>query len=320
MQLARRVAVRLAILVASLVVASLVVFWVCQALPGDVAQVILGTNADPASVAALRDKLGLNRPFLVRYLDWAGGMLVGDFGVSYLSTSSVTSLIAPRLAVTLWLVGLGMLTAIAIAVPVGMYAAMKRRSWIGLGVSALSQLGMAIPAFLAGILLVLVFAVELRWLPANGYVRLLDDPWEWFRHLILPVLSLGIVQAAVLIRYVGAATIEVLGEDYLRTARAVGWRLWPALLRHGVRNAALSVVTVLGLQLATLLVGAIVIEQVFQLPGLGQLLLSAVTTRDLAIVQGVVMLLVAAVLALNALVDVAYVAIDPRLRTGRGLR
>lgn len=314
MELARRIAVRLAVFVASLLVASFVVFWVCQALPGDVAQVILGANADAASVAAKRQSLGLDRPFFVRYVEWLGGMFVGDFGTSYLSTRSVPAIIAPRLAVTSWLVGLGMVFAVLMAVPLGMWSAVRRRHADGLVASSLSQLGMAIPAFLAGILLVMVFAVKLRWLPANGYVDLRDDPVEWFRHLVLPVVSLGLVQGAVLTRYVRSAIVEVLGEDYFRTARAVGWRMWPALLRHGLRNAALSVVTVLGLQLATLLVGGIVIEQVFQLPGLGQELLSSVTNRDIGIVQGIVMLLVAAVLLINAIVDVAYTALDPRLR------
>ncbi|MGL5405626.1 MAG: ABC transporter permease [Propionibacteriaceae bacterium] len=316
MRLVKRIGVRLAVFAASLFVASFLVFWVCQALPGDVANVILGTNADPASVAQLRTKLGLDRPFLLRYLEWATGMLTGNFGHSYLNSASVTSLIAPRLAVTLWLVFGGMLVAIIVAVPVGMAAAVKRRHWQGQLLSALSQLGMAIPAFLAGILLVVVFAIRLRWLPANGYVDMRKNILEWARHLVLPILSLGLVQGSVLTRYVRATTVEILGEDYLRTARAVGWRLWPALLRHGLRNMALNLVTVIGLQLATLLVGAIVIEQVFQLPGLGQLLLTAVTSRDLAIVQGVVMLLVASVLIVNALVDMAYVLIDPRLRAG----
>ncbi len=173
---------------------------------------------------------------------------------------------------------------------------------------------MAIPAFWAGILLVYLFAVTLRWLPANGYVRIGDDPVGWASHLVLPVVALGVVQGAVLIRYVRSAFLEVLGEDYYRTARSIGWTRWRALARHGVRNAALSLVTVLGLQLAAVIVGAIVIERVFVLPGLGSLLLDMVSQHDLVVVRGIVMLLVLAVLAINALVDVSYVLIDPRLR------
>lgn len=312
--MARRIGIRLAIFLASLLAASFVVFVILQALPGDVASVILGQNATADAVATLREKLGLDRNFFVRYLEWLGGCLTGNLGTSYLSGQPVASLVGGKLAVTGWLVGLAMLLALLIAVPFGMYSALKRRHWQGLVASSLSQLGMAVPAFFLGILLVVVFAVKLRWLPANGYVDLLDDPWQWARHLVLPVVSLAVVQASVLVRYVRSSTIEVLSEDWFRTARAVGWRQVPALLRHGVRNAALNVVTVLGLQLATLLVGAIVVESVFQLPGLGSLLLSAVGSRDLIVVQGIVMLLVTAVLVINAVVDVLYVVIDPRLR------
>lgn len=307
---------RLSIFAISLLSASVLVFIVCSLLPGDVAQVILGQNADPASVSALRERLGLDRPPVVRYFDWLGGMLQGDFGRSQLTNQYVSNLIAPRLGVTASIVALSMGLAIVLAVPFGLHAALRRRRLDGFASSAMSQLGLAIPAFWAGILLVWVFAVWLRWLPAGGYVRLTESPGQWASHLVLPVIALAIVQASVLARYVRSAIIEVLHEDYYRTARAVGWGQLPALARHGLRNAALSVVTVVGLQLATLLVGAIVIESVFALPGLGALLLSAVSQRDLMIVQGVVMLLVFAVLVINALVDLSYLVIDPRLRAG----
>lgn len=312
-----RVARRLGVFAVSLLVASLLVFLACAWLPGDVAQVILGDNADPAAAEALRHQLGIDRPLLVRYLEWMRGLLVGDFGRSYLSRQWVSLLIQPRLPVTLWLVLLAMLVAVLIAVPAGMIAALRRRHVSGFVVSAASQIGLAVPAFWAGILGVVIFAVKLRWLPAGGYVPLTRDPLSWAAHLVLPVLALALVQASVLVRYVRSAVIEVLSEDYYRTARAIGWTQLRALFRHGIRNAALSVVTVLGLQLATLLVGAIVIESVFALPGLGSLLLSAVAQRDLMIVQGVVMLLVFAVLVINALTDLSYLAIDPRLRAGR---
>lgn len=309
---------RLAVFAVSLLVASALIFAVCQALPGDVAQVMLGQNASPEAVAALRAKLGLDRPLPVRYADWLGGLLTGDLGTSFLSRRPVAEQVAAKLEVTLSLVGGAMLLALLIAVPVGMLAAVRRRHASGLAASVLSQVGLAIPAFWAGIMLTYVFAVQLRWLPANGYVLFLRDPADWAAHLVLPVLALAIVQASVLVRYVRSAFLEVLAEDYYRTARAIGWRRMPGLLRHGVRNAALSVVTVLGLQLATLLVGAIVVESVFALPGLGMLLLNAVGQRDLVVVQGTVMVLVAAVLVINALVDLSYLLIDPRLRTGGG--
>lgn len=324
MNLGRTVAVRLLVFAASLFVASIAIFLVVNALPGDVATAILGFGADPASIAELRVRLGLDRPLLVRYFAWAGDMLTGNLGRSYLTNESVTALVAPRIGVTAWLVVISMLIAPLVALPLGMLAAMKRRSWQGATASAVSQIGLSIPAFYAGILLVVVFAVTLRWLPANGYTELVDVTGRWrpvsfVQHLVLPVLSLVIVQSSVLTRYVRSAFIEVLSEDYFRTARAVGWTRWRALWRHGVRNAAISVVTVIGLQLATLLVGAIVVEQVFRIPGLGTALLSAVANRDLIVVQGIVMVLVFAVLVINLLTDLSYLLIDPRLR-GRDAR
>lgn len=324
MNLGKTVAVRLLVFAASLFAASIAIFLVVNALPGDVATAILGFGADPASVAELRVRLGLDRPLLVRYFAWVGDLLTGNMGRSYLTNESVTALVAPRIGVTAWLVGISMLIAPVIALPLGMLAAMKRRGWQGVAASTVSQIGLSIPAFYAGILLVVVFAVTLRWLPANGYTELVDATGRWrpasfVQHLVLPVLSLVIVQSSVLTRYVRSAFVEVLSEDYFRTARAVGWTRWRALWRHGVRNAAISVVTVIGLQLATLLVGAIVVEQVFRIPGLGTALLSAVANRDLIVVQGIVMVLVFAVLVINLLTDLSYLLIDPRLR-GRDAR
>lgn len=315
-----QVARRLGVFAVSLLGASLLIFLITAALPGDVAQVLLGVDATPEALARLRAQLGLDRPLPVQYLSWIGGLLVGNFGTSHLSGLPVLTLLAPRLAVTMWLVLFGMIGSLLIALPAGMVAALKRRSWQGVAVSAAAQLGMAVPVFWGGILAVVVFAVWLRWLPANGYVPLTTDPVGWAAHLVLPVLTLSAVQAAVLIRYVRSAFIDVLHEDYYRTARAVGWRPMPALLRHGVRNAAISLVTVLGLQLSSVLVGAIVVETVFNLPGLGTLLLTAVGQRDLLVVQGTVMFLVLAVLVISALVDFSYLLIDPRQRAARGAR
>ncbi len=312
----RSIGARLAVFALSLLGASILIFLVCQALPGDPARVLLGDGASAADVAAKAHELGTDRPGVVRYLTWLGGMLHGDFGISYVSSVPVSSLIGPRLPVTGWLALFSLLLAIVIAVPLGMLAALRRRQWQGFAVSGAAQVGMAIPAFWAGILLSILFGVVWHVLPPNGYVPLMSDPLGWAAHLVLPVLALALVQSAVLIRYVRSAFIEVLSEDYYRTARAVGWRRAPALLRHGLRNASLTLVTVVGLQLAAILVGAIVVEQVFVLPGLGSLLLTAVAQKDLMVIQAVVMLLVLAVLVINALVEVAYVLIDPRLRTG----
>jgi peptide/nickel transport system permease protein len=319
MNLALRVGRRLGVFFLSLLGASLLIFLLTNALPGDVAQVLLGTDATPEALQDLRAQLGLDRPLAVQYLGWLGGILTGDFGHSHLNGQPVLALLAPRLAVTLWLVLFGVLGSLLIAVPAGMVAALKRRSWPGLTLSAAAQLGMAVPVFWGGILLVLVFAVWLRWLPANGYVPLTRNPAQWAGHLLLPSITLAVVQGAVLMRYVRSAFLEVLNEDYYRTARAIGWTPMRALLRHGLRNAAIALVTVLGLQLSSVLVGAIVVESVFTLPGLGSLLLTAVNQRDLVVVQGTVMFLVLAVLAISALVDFSYLLIDPRQRTGREL-
>ncbi len=295
---------------------SAIIFGLVNLLPGDVATAILGDQADAASIAALRAELGLDRPVALRYLSWVTDMVQGNLGHTAGTGQSIAGLIGPRLGVTLWLVGLGMLLAVVVAIPVGMLAARGRRRASGVIVSALSQLGMAIPAFLAGILLVIVFAVQLRWVPANGYVPFTEDTYQWARHLVLPVISLALVQSSVLTRYARSAFIEVLTEDWFRTARSVGWTTRAAMLRHGLRNAALSIVTVLGLQLTTLFVGAIVVESVFNLPGLGSLLLDAVLNRELVEVQAIVMLLVAMVLLINMLVEVSYTLIDPRLARG----
>ena len=308
---------RLLTLLVSSVAASVVVFAFMQVLPGDPVRVALGINATEASVAALRDAYGLNRPLPVQYVDWMGGLLTFDLGRSYLSGAEIAPQIIDRLGVSLWLVGAGMLLALVLAVPLGTVAAVRHRSPDGAALSALSQVGMAIPAFLAGILLVALFAVRLGWLPAGGWVPPARDAVAFVRHLTLPALSLALVQAAVLTRYVRTAVLEVWREDYIRTGRAKGLTRGRLVVRHALRNAAIPVVTVLGLQLSTLLIGSVVIERVFVLPGLGSLLLDAVGQRDLLVVQDVVMVLVVLVLLINTIVDLLYGFIDPRIRVSR---
>lgn len=316
--LVRAVLRRLAVFLASVLAASLVIFLVASALPGNVAQVVLGVQATPEAIARLEHEFGLDRHWTVRYLEWLGGLLQFDLGRSYLTGEPVLDQVLPRVGVTAWLVGTAMVVALLVALPLGIWAAVRRRHADGFVASALSQVGLAVPSFWLGILATLLFAVRWGWFPANGYVPPSAGLVDWARHLVLPVASLAAVQAAVLARYVRSATVEVLHEDYYRTARAGGWRTWPALVRHGLRNMSLPVVTVVGLQLATLLAGAIVIESVFALPGLGRLLLDAVAQRDLMVVQAIVLLLVVAVLVINALVDLSYALLDPRLRTEYG--
>ena len=300
----------------SMLVASIVVFALLNLLPGDVAGVILGPNASQQSIDALREQLGLNQNIVPRYVEWLGAMLTGDLGSSALTGAPVNPVVADKFGVTLSLVLFGMLAAVLIALPLGILAALRRGRADGVLISGFSQLGMAIPASVVGIALSVVVGAKLHWLPANGYVPISRSFGQWLSHLILPALTLGLVQSAVLVRYVRSAFIDVISQDYYRTARAIGWRRWPAIVRHGLRNASLQIVTVLGLQLSTLFVGAIVVESVFVLPGLGSYLVQMVGNRDLPVVQSIVMILVALVLVINLLVDLSYTLIDPRLRAG----
>lgn len=310
----RRLFRRIGVFAVTIVVASMIVFGVMAVLPGDPAVVALGVNADPELLQQTREQFGLDRPLFEQYLSWAGGLLQGDFGISYVTDAPIGPLIVDRLLVTLWLVGLGLVVAVAFAVPLGVASAVWHRKARGTALAALSQAGMAVPAFVLAILLVSIFAVRLQWVESSGWVPPAEDPVEFLKQIALPVLSLGLVQAALLSRYVRSATLDVLREDYLRTARAKGLTPGRALVKHGLRNASIPVVTVLGLQIVALLVDAIIIEVIFVVPGLGSLLLESVSNRDLLTVQGVVMVIVGVVLVVNLLVDLLYVAIDPRLR------
>ncbi|GIJ30071.1 peptide ABC transporter [Micromonospora qiuiae] len=305
---------RLVILAVSLLAASVLVFTLLALLPGDQAQAMLGVNATPEALEALREQFGTNRPFTERYLDWVGGLVSGDFGTSPLSGVSVGAEIVDKLGVTVPLILSGMALALLIAVPLGVLAAVKSRTLLGTVLSALSQVGIAVPSFWLGILLITVFAVKLQVLPSGGFTGW-EDLGGAAQSLLLPALVLGVAQGAILMRYVRSAVVEVMQEDFIQTARAKGLSRSQALTRHALRNAAIPVITVLGLQLATLLIGAVVIENVFGLPGLGRMLLQDVGNRDLLKVQGTVMVLTAAVLLINFLVDVVYHAVDPRLRS-----
>lgn len=307
---------RTGIFLGSLVVSSMVVFGFMAVLPGDPARVALGVNASESAVRQMRGEFGLDRSLVTQYVDWVHGLVTFHPGLSYVSRAAIGPQVADRLQVTIWLVGAAMVIAALLALPAGTVMAVRHRRLSGLVLSTLSQVGVAVPAFLAGILMITVFAVSLGWLPANGWTPPAEDPVMFLKQLAMPALSLGLVQAAVLTRYVRSAVLDVLREDYLRTARAKGLSPTRALVRHGLRNAAVPVVTVLALQLATLLIGAVVVERVFVIPGLGSLLLDSVANRDLLMVQDVVMILVLAVLLVNFLVDLLYLLIDPRMRTG----
>lgn len=298
----------------TLVVASIVIFVALRIVPGNPAEIALGVTATPDSVAALEKTMGLDRPLLSQYFSWVGGMLTGDFGTSLTSGKDISPIVADRLQVSLILVSASMVLALLLAVPLGVWAARRARHADGVAITALSQVGIAIPSFLAGVLLVAVFAIQLGWLPPNGWVVPNRDFGGFLARLVLPVFALGIVQAAIMTRYVRSAILDVMNEDFMRTARAKGLSVTQALWAHGLRNAALPVLTVTGLQMTSLLVGAVVIEKVFVIPGLGSILLDSVTTRDLPTVQTIVMVLVLFAIVVNAAVDLAYTLVDPRTR------
>jgi peptide/nickel transport system permease protein len=306
---------RMAILFGTIVVASIILFTLLAVLPGNPAQVALGVNASPAALKQTMAEFGTDRPLVIQYLSWFGNFLHGSFGRSYLTHAAIGPQIADRAQVTATLVLLGTAVAIVVAVPLGVAAAVMHRKKVGTLLSGITQFGMAIPSFIAAILLIDIFAVRLHWLPSGGWTPPGTDIGMFLRQISLPVLSLGLIEAALLSRYVRSATLNVLREDYMRTARAKGLTLGRAFLRHGVRNVAIPVVTVLGLEVAALLVGAIIIESVFVMPGLGGLLLDSVSNRDLLLVQGIVMILLAAVLVVNFITDAVYLLIDPRLRS-----
>ena len=304
-------------LVLSLVVASLAIFAAVEVIPGDPAAFMLGLNAEPEAVAALRRELGLDGSLIERYLAWAGGMLTGDFGVSYTYRVPVSELIAARLQVSVPLTLYALFLTVLIAFPVGLVAAARRGTGWDAGLMAATQLGIAVPNFWFAMVLVLVFAISLGWFPAGGFPGWDAGVWANLRALTLPALALAVFQASILARVVRSSVIETLGQDYIRTARAKGLSSGEALRRHALRNAMIPVLTILGLQFSFLLAGAVIIENVFYLPGLGRLVFQAISARDLIVVESVVMFLVFAVIAVNFLVDVLYALVDPRLRVRR---
>ncbi|MEJ5359212.1 MAG: ABC transporter permease [Desulfobacterales bacterium] len=304
---------KLATLVLLLFLVSLTVFTVLFVLPGDPAQIILGIHATPESLALLRADLGLDRPFFAQYAEWVGNLLQGKSALSIHYKMPVFELVASRLAVTGPLALLAMVFAVAFALPLGIYAARHQNRPQDLAVMAFTQAGLATPEFWLGILLVLLFSVELNWFAAGGFPGWGADAWGSLKALLLPAFALGIIRAAILARLTRSSMLDVLREDYIRTARAKGLRERTVIYVHALRNALIPVLTILGLQLGQLLAGAIIIENVFFLPGLGRLVFTAIGMRDLPVVRDVVLLMAAAVVFVNFLVDIAYAAVDPRI-------
>ena len=305
---------RLASLCLALVVASAVIFTVVEVVPGDPASYMLGINAAPDTVAALKEELGLGAPAPVRYFAWVTGMLQGDFGISYTYRTPVSDLIVERLWVSFPLALYALLLSTLMAVPAGLLAASQRGGTGDVVVMGLSQLGIAIPNFWFAMLLVLLFAVTFGWFGAGGFPGWENGAGPAIRALTLPAFALALPQASILARVLRSSLIDAIGEDYMRTARAKGLTRAQALWRHAFRNALIPVLTIIGLQFSFLLAGAIIIENVFFLPGLGNLAFLAIKQRDLIVVESVVMVLVFAVIVVNYLVDLAYAWVDPRLR------
>ncbi|WP_422375627.1 ABC transporter permease [Roseibium sp.] len=308
---------RLLSLALSLVAASVIIFLALEVVPGDPAAYMLGLNAQEDTLAALREELGLNGTILQRYLSWAGGLLVGDFGTSYTYRTPVSEMIGDRLWVSLPLALYALTLSTLIAFPAGIWAASRRGTAVDAGVMGVTQLGVAIPNFWFAMLMVLVFAINLRWFSAGGFPGWDAGFFAGMKALTLPATALALPQASILTRVMRSSLLDTLSEDFIRTARAKGLSKGQALWRHAVRNALIPVLTILGLQFSFLLAGAIIIENVFFLPGLGRLVFQSISARDLIVVESVVMLLVFAVIVVNFAVDMAYAWVDPRLRRRR---
>jgi peptide/nickel transport system permease protein len=293
---------RLAALVLTLLAASLVVFLVLEVLPGDPASLVLGTSAREDTLAALRHQMGLDRPVWVRYASWMWGLCRGDFGVSYTYDVPVAELIRQRVTVSLPLALMAILLSTGIAIPTGDTALM-----------GVAQIGVALPNFWLGILLILLFSVALPWFPASGFAGWDAGIWPAIHSLLLPAIALALPQAAILARVTRSSVLETMGQDYVRTALAKGLSSTKALWRHAMPNALIPVVTIIGLQFSFLLAGTVIIENVFTLPGLGRLIFQAIEQRDLIVVEDLVVLLAGSVIVVNFLVDLIYLALDPRL-------
>jgi peptide/nickel transport system permease protein len=305
---------RLITLIATLIGASAVVFVVLEILPGNAAQILMGPDASPDAVHALAVQLGIDRPPMERYWHWVSGMLVGDLGQSYAYSTPVRDLILERLALTVPLAVMAMVITTAVALAAGLYAASRQNKLGDIGVMSLSQIGIAIPNFWFAILLIIVFSVHLKWFSAGGFAGWDDGILAGLKSLLLPAISLAVVQAAILARITRSAVLDVLREDFVRTARAKGASRRRTLWGHVLRNAMIPVITVMGLQFSELLAGTIVVESVFYLPGLGRLIFQSISNRDLIVVRNCVMLLAAMVVMVNFVVDVLYAMIDPRVK------
>lgn len=304
---------RLVLAVVVILGVTFAVFSIVQLVPGDPARVVLGVQANEDNVAALRERMGLNRPFFEQYFSWLGGVIQGDFGNSLITSQSVSAQIGARLPATLQLAVASLIIGLAIAFPLGIISAMYPRSPIDLIASLISQIGVSIPDFWMGILLILFFSLTLGWLPPSGYTPITEDFGDWFSHLILPAMTAGLISGSIQTRFIRSAMLEVLGESYIRTAYAKGLSRNVVISRHALRNAMVTIVTIIGLQMTALFSAVVVVEIVFTWPGLGDLSLEAVLDRDYPLLQGTVLTLAVVVTFINLLVDIIYFFLDPRI-------
>jgi peptide/nickel transport system permease protein len=293
---------------------ALFVFSLLYIAPGDPAAVIAGDQASPEDVEKIRRSLGLDRPFLVRFGEWSGQVLQGNLGISMFTGLPVTELIRQRIEPTLSLMVVTLVLAVTVAIPIGVISAWKVGSWIDRGLMAFAVLGFSIPVFVVGYLLAYVFALELDWLPAQGYTPLAKGFWPWLENLILPSIALGFVYIALIARITRATMLEVLSQDYIRTARAKGLGEGGVLFLHALKNAAVPIVTVVGIGVALLIGGAVVTESVFAIPGLGRLTIDAIVRRDYPLIQGIVLMFSFVYVLVNLAIDLVYTLLDPRIR------
>lgn len=293
---------------------TVVVFAIVHLVPGDPVRIAMGTRFDPDTYAALRERAGLDRPLVEQYVAYVGRAITGDLGVSFRSGQPVTDILAERLPATVSLAGVGIVIALLVSLPLGVYTATHHGSFADSITRAVSQLGVSLPNFFLATLLILLFSTQLGWLPPSGYTSITEDPLDWLSHVIMPALTVGVVAGAILTRYVRSSVLEVLAMDHVRTAESKGLRRRTILSWHVVRNAMVPVVTIVGTQVAAILGGVIVVEFVFSWPGLGYLVYDAVEARDYPVVQGAVLLIATFFLVVNLLVDLAYTVIDPRIR------
>lgn len=307
---------RLISLIPVLLGISLVTFFLIRLVPGDVVTILLGTEGDPQKIAEVRRLFGLDQPLHVQYLDWIGRLLVGDMGVSLRTRQPVTWEISQRLPVTLELALLTSAITVLVAIPIGILTAVRQYSTADHVATILTNLGVSVPSFFLGTILSLVFALNLRWLPPIGYTPFFENPIENLRGMLMPTVALSAALIAVVMRQTRSSMLEVIGQDYVRTARAKGLNEWVVTSRHALMNALIPVITVLGIQTGRLLGGAVVIEYMFALPGMGRLVVDSILQRDYPLVQGVVMLIATIFVVSNFIVDLLYGVVDPRVKTG----